>query len=321
MEKAEPEERFLILVSSYTHGFFAKDVKGDGVSILFFEPKMKKLEVKSVFNEVPNLSFLAFSMSDKIVLGASEMDFGALVSLELDEDVYSLKLIDSLETKGKDACHICLDPKNEIVIVTNYTSGNFSIFSFDKTNGKLIKNIQTVELKFLGNGPILDRQQQAHAHCAVFEPTYNSLYISDLGGDKIHIFHFDPKVKQAVPFEKQPYFKVEPGLGPRHLCLSKDGRFLYSVNELKPILSVFSVKNEKKDGSLVLIQTIKTIFENPLKENYNAEIQIHPSNKFLFSSNRGYDVISIYSIDEKTGLVSFIKHQTTLGKIYVCCNL
>jgi 6-phosphogluconolactonase len=51
-----------------------------------------------------------------------------------------------------------------------------------------------------------------------------------------------------------------------------------------------------------------------LPGNSTAEIQVHPSGKFLYCSNRGHDSLAIYRIDEKTGKLTAVGHQSTLGK-------
>ena len=38
-------------------------------------------------------------------------------------------------------------------------------------------------------------------------------------------------------------------------------------------------------------------------------MQVHPSGKFLYGSNRGHDSIAIFSIDPKTGELTAVGHQ------------
>jgi 6-phosphogluconolactonase len=38
-------------------------------------------------------------------------------------------------------------------------------------------------------------------------------------------------------------------------------------------------------------------------------VQVHPSGKFLYSSNRGHNSIAIFTIDEKTGKLTAAGHQ------------
>ena len=43
-------------------------------------------------------------------------------------------------------------------------------------------------------------------------------------------------------------------------------------------------------------------------------MQVHPSGKFVYGSNRGYDSIAIFTVDEKTGKLKAAGHQSTKGK-------
>src|SRR5205085_10564688 len=45
-----------------------------------------------------------------------------------------------------------------------------------------------------------------------------------------------------------------------------------------------------------------------------AEVQVHPSGKFVYGSNRGHDSIAIFTVDEKTGKLTAAGHQSTKGK-------
>jgi 6-phosphogluconolactonase len=45
------------------------------------------------------------------------------------------------------------------------------------------------------------------------------------------------------------------------------------------------------------------------KDFSTAEVQVHPSGKFLYGSNRGQNSIAIFSIDEATGKLTAVGHQ------------
>ena len=313
-------EKFLILVGSYTEGFFAKDVKGEGVYSLIFDTNSKKAQIKSVFDKRPNLSFLCLDKTEKFIFAVSEVEAsfgqnnsGALISLAIDEETFALKEIDAITSNGKDPCHVSVHNKDRILAVSNYSSGSFSVIAFDKSHGKFLKIIEARQLKFDGNGPVKERQDKAYAHSAFFHPLKNFLYVCDLGGDKIHIFTFDLELNLVSSYEKQSFLALKPGSGPRHLCISEDGLFLYCLNELRCVISVCAVNSKENDGSLTLIQEISLIPEDFIKENTGAEIKLHPNNKFLFASNRGCDIITVYFRDQTTGFLTLLKYQSTLG--------
>ena len=57
-------------------------------------------------------------------------------------------------------------------------------------------------------------------------------------------------------------------------------------------------------GTLTEIQTISTLPADFKGKSYTAEVQVHPSGKFLYGSNRGHDSIAIFKVDPATGPVA-----------------
>jgi len=43
-------------------------------------------------------------------------------------------------------------------------------------------------------------------------------------------------------------------------------------------------------------------------------VQVHPSGKFLFGSNRGHDSIVVFAIDENSGKLTYVENEPTQGK-------
>src|SRR5690606_12952455 len=46
-----------------------------------------------------------------------------------------------------------------------------------------------------------------------------------------------------------------------------------------------------------------------------ADVHVHPSGKFVYGSNRGHDSIAIFAIDQSTGLLSVVGHESTQGEV------
>ncbi len=44
-----------------------------------------------------------------------------------------------------------------------------------------------------------------------------------------------------------------------------------------------------------------------------AEVLVHPSGRFLYGSNRGHDSISVFTIDQSTGRLTFVETVPTGG--------
>jgi 6-phosphogluconolactonase len=62
------------------------------------------------------------------------------------------------------------------------------------------------------------------------------------------------------------------------------------------------------------LQTVSTLPPDFKGSSTTAEIQVHPSGRFLYGSNRGHDSIAVFAINTKQGTLRAIEHQATQGK-------
>src|SRR5262249_34572212 len=177
-----------------------------------------------------------------------------------------------------------------------------------KADGSLEKAASAIQHE--GSSVVKGRQDGPHAHSFNFSPDNRFAFAADLGLDKIMIYKLDP-AKGTLTANDPAFAAAVQGGGPRHFAFHPSGRFAYVCNEIKSSVTGFSYDAAK--GSLTQIQTISTLPEET-KGNSTAEIQVHPSGKFLYCSNRGHDSLAIFTIDEKTGQLTAAGHQKTLGK-------
>jgi 6-phosphogluconolactonase len=74
-------------------------------------------------------------------------------------------------------------------------------------------------------------------------------------------------------------------------------------------------------GSLTEVQRVHTAPHNFFGGNHSAEIEIHPSGKFLYESNRrtqgenirGPDTIGVFAIDQRKGTLSRVEEVLSGG--------
>ena len=95
---------------------------------------------------------------------------------------------------------------------------------------------------------------------------------------------------------------------------SPDGKFIYLLNELS--LSVTSFAWDAAAGTATLIATVPALSEAvKAKEAFNsaAEILVHASGKFVYSSNRGHDTVTVYHADPATAVLQVIQVQPVRG--------
>ena len=116
--------------------------------------------------------------------------------------------------------------------------------------------------------------------------------LDDLGLDQIVIYKVDASKPAITPHGTG---QSVPGGGPRHMRFSTDGKFIYLLNELT--LSVTTFAWDAQKGTAKTLTTEPALSEQDKEgETFNssAEILVHPNGKFVYSSNRGHDSVSVY---------------------------
>ncbi len=83
------------------------------------------------------------------------------------------------------------------------------------------------------------------------------------------------------------------------------------TNELSSTVVALSFDAQK--GELRELQTLSTLPADFKGENSTADVQVHPSGKFLYDSNRGADSIAVFKIGGK-GTLTAVDNTPTQGK-------
>ncbi|MEX0641177.1 MAG: lactonase family protein, partial [Pirellulales bacterium] len=157
------------------------------------------------------------------------------------------------------------------------------------------------------------RQREPHAHSINLDPANRYAVAADLGLDKVLIYRFDP-ARGSLVSNDPGFAPLKPGAGPRHFAFHPSGKFAYVINEMHVTVTAFAYDAER--GALKELQTVSTLPDDTdLKPSFStAEVQVHPSGKFLYGSNRGHDSIAVFSIDTATGTLSKVQVESTKGK-------
>ncbi len=258
-----------------------------------------------------NPSFITVSPNKKNIYAVYENantkgTGGDVASFSFDKKTASLTFINKQSSEGNHPCYVTNDKTGKWLIVGNYSSGNFAILPID-SYGTIAKANQTVQ--HYGKGSDSTRQKSPHVHATVLSKNNKKLYVTDLGTDKIMCYDFNGKTGNVKP-SSQKYIATEAGSGPRHLDISKNGKYIYLVKEMMGSISVFS----NNDDELKLVQTISTLPSAYKGAAGSADIHISPDGKFLYVSNRAEsNTIAIFKINKNTGELNLITHNTTLG--------
>ena len=204
--------------------------------------------------------------------------------------------------------HIAVHPSGRFLLTAQYGGGSTAFFPLDD-DGNL--GAPVVHEHKGGSGVVARRQDSPHPHWCGFSPDAKYAFVPDLGTDQIHIYKVAKNLASIAP---HGFAQSVPGGGPRHMRFSVDGRFIYLLNELS--LSVTTFAWNAKAGTATRLSTTPSLSEEvKAAESFNsaAEILVHPSGKFVYSSNRGHDSVTVYRADPATGKLEVIQVQPIRG--------
>jgi 6-phosphogluconolactonase len=305
---AQSEAKELIIVGT----FDSRD--SEGLYIFSFDRDNMELGLIQTISDRSSPSFQAVHPQMPVLYSVSlspisdQSDHQTICAYRADKDTGKLTLINEQSVMGNNPAHVSVDPLGSFVYVSNYASGNLSMFPI-RDDGSL--DIASDVVQHSGSSIHPTRQQRAHAHAADPSPDGRFLYVSDLGMDKIMIYEVD-RQKNALTPASTPWFENTPGAGPRHLSIRPDGVYAYSAEELSSTIAVLKV--DKNTGALHQVQRVSMLPENFEGNSTAADIHVSPDGKFLYASNRGHDSLVIFAIDKSTGKLSLVGHESVIGK-------
>ncbi|MDF2441411.1 MAG: 6-phosphogluconolactonase [Abditibacteriota bacterium] len=264
--------------------------------------------------DAKNPSFVAVHPSGRYLYSVSEVGDvdgkpgGGVSSYAIDAQTGGLTLLNQQSSRGSGPCHVAVDATGRLLTVANYGGGSIASLPI-KADGSLDEAASFFQ--HTGSSVNPQRQKEPHAHSVTMDPANRFAFACDLGLDKILIHRLDAPKGQLIPNDV-PFATVHPGAGPRHFAFHPSSRFGYVINELDSTVSAMSYDAER--GELREIQSISTLPAGFTGNSSCADIQIAPSGRFLYGSNRGHDSIVIYLIDETTGRLTLVGHQPTQGR-------
>jgi 6-phosphogluconolactonase len=318
-----------LFVGGYTNG------ESEGIYQFQFNTKTGELSDKKLIGKTSNPSYLVLSPKKDFLYAVAEggPKFGKVVGFKINEDG-SLEKNSEVSANGKSPCHLGINEKGTKLVVSNYGGGNFSIFDIE--NGILNEANQIVNL--------LRGKSKAHTHSAQFHK--NELFVADLGINTFEHYVFNKEKNRYNSFNttsmlkkygprhfvltknkkfayvineyggtvttlkrnKDKFARVEDvstikkdyrgKISCADIHLSKNEKFLYGTTRGENTIAVF--KRNKKDGTLEQIQNIST------HGNWPRNFTLDPTGKFVLIANKLSSNICVFSIDKKTGMLTFL---------------
>lgn len=286
---------------------------GEGIFVFEFDRENLEMVHIQTLSDRESPSFQAIHPEKHTLYSASRSPFDGdgdqhtIGSYRIDGNTGMLTLINEQSVLGRGPAHVSVDPMGKLVYVSNYSTGNFSVFPV-REDGGLDEASDFIQHE--GSSIHPSRQQAPHAHAADPSPDGKFIYVSDLGLDQIKIYKVD-RQSGKITSADTPWFASTPGSGPRHFTFHPDGEFAYSAEELSSTIAALRV--DKNTGALEQIQHVPMLPDDFVGSSTAADIHVSPDGKFLYATNRGHDSLVIYAIDESTGELELVGHQSTMG--------
>lgn len=293
-------EDHIVYVGTYTQR------TSKGLYAFRFDPATGKLAPLGLVAELENPSFLAVHPDQRFVYAVSETQ-GSVAAFAVDPASGKLTALNSVSAKGRGPCHINLDKTGGTAAVANYGNGSVATFPVG-ADGRLGEASSYHQHEGSSVNP--QRQQGPHAHSVDFSPDNRFLMSCDLGLDKVLVYRFDPK-SSSIAANEAAFVSVKPGSGPRHFAFHPGAQFAYVINEIASTTTAFNY--DAQDGAFTEMQTVSTLPDGVTDRNITAELEMHPSGRFLYGSNRGHDSVAVFAVDAQTGRLTLIQTASTQG--------
>lgn len=291
------------------HVYFGTGGKGaDGIYRASFDSATGKLSAAELAHKISSPGFLALHPDgSKLYAVATREGVGGVAAYRLADDG-TLDFYHFEPTGDGSAAHLAVHPSGKFLLTAQYGGGSVSLLTLD-ANGK--PGTATVTKHQGGSRVIEGRQGSPHPHWCGFSPDGRYALIPDLGLDGIVIYAVDWEKPEII---SHSFAESVPGGGPRHMRFSTDGRHIYLLNELSLCVLVFAW--DAASGNATAVSNTPALsIDAKAAETFNsaAEILVHPDGRFLYSSNRGHDSVTVYRIRDGGSALNVIQVQPIRG--------
>ncbi len=283
------EGQYVAYVSAYTHG--------DRHGIKIYDVDMEKgrfLEKDQV--EITNSSYVTISHNGKFLYSIT--DFGVEAYKILKDG--SLEMINLGSINGMRGCYLSTDYTDRFLFVAGYHDGKLTVLKLKQDGG--VGEI-TDEIFHKGLGTVAERNFRPHINCARMTHDNKYLLVADQGMDHVNVYRFDGENGKVYLAD---VLRSEIESAPRHIKISRDGRFIYIIHEWKCFIDVYSY--EEKNGQPVFekVQTIETVKRDKGSANAASALTFSEDHKYLVCTNAGDNSATLFGVDEKTGMLTKI---------------
>jgi len=229
---------------------------------------------------------LTFDPSRKFLFAAIR-SAGNLASFRIDHPTGELTHVNTVPA-GDDPAQISTDRSGRFLLTAYYRASKVTVHSIAADGSLNEKPLQTVATA--------DK-----AHAIVADPSNRFVFVPHTGPNAIFQFTFQANTGRLAA-NAVPRLTTPTKTGPRHLVFHPTKQVVYVVNEQGSSVTGYAL--DTKAGTLAQLQTVSTLPEGFTGTNATAEINIHPTARFLYASNRGHDSIACFTLNDEGKLTA-----------------
>lgn len=241
-------------------------------------------------------SYLCLSHDQNVLYAVKEdiiKNKGAIMAYAVEDD--QLRLLNTVDAPGQGLVHIVVNRANTFLFTVNYLDATILMY---RINSDYSVGDLTCVKKHSGCSSHPTRQKEAHAHSVCLTPDEKYLCVCDLGTDQMVVYEVDQENKTLV--DKSAWTVTFPsGSGPRHMVFHPSGDYAYVFTEL--FVEVYVLTYHKKDGFKIIQKEYslpEELRDKKTIDNTGAAIRITREGKYLYTSVRGEDVITVFDVQE-----------------------
>lgn len=197
---------------------------------------------------------------------------------------------------GEDASYLTIHPSGRYLLSSYYQAGKAAVHQINADGSLSEQPLQMIET-------------DERAHAITLAPSGQFAFVPHTRPNSIHQFRFDPKKGTLSP-NSPSKLQREENSGPRHLAIHPNNQHAYGSDEQGRAVTTYRL--DQKKGLLETIETIPTHPPAPYEGKHStSDIHVHPSGKFVYLANRGYNVIAPFHIDPESKKLSALTRVPT----------
>lgn len=299
----------MVLKPDVIIGFVGTYTKNNskGIYRINFNTATGSIDKNCLGYEIDNPTYLSIDKERHILYSTCKIGENAGVSsFKYWQEKEQLYLINSILSEENQPCHVSISNDKQIVITSNYHENKMFVYN---TLDGLILNSSIIGTH-KGSSINKTRQEKPHIHCSMFTADEKYILSIDLGIDKMIVstLNDDNELIQSNDMS----YSFPAGTGPRHITYSNNNPFYYVISELTSEIFVFTY-DAKSKTPFKKIQVISSLPAEYKGKKSGAAIRLHKNNKFLYTSDRGNNSLSLFYINSNNGTLEHINTFSCMG--------